>query len=477
MNALPPDRIREALINWTVDSKYESPDPPPPADVYIVPGHAEALDPKTPLVVGGRGTGKSFWSSALLSQTIRANITSEFKRLDLRAVKVSRCFGPATSPDDYPSRHVIDGLERQVVPVSAIFRAIVLWHLTGKDQVRIPGADWLGRAQWVSEHAEACDRLIAEFDQRLVTSGERHLLVFDALDRLAEDWIGIRPRARELLRTCLDLLGTRAITPKLFVRPDMAEDKVIWAFPDASKLKHRIADLRWRRRDLYGMLYQFLRRRELLDGRALTNADLRTDEDAQRKLFESIAGQWMGSNRRRGSTYLWLVGHLADAKGETSPRSFVLALQEAAQRTRDEYKGDYALHYKGIQDGVRLASDRRVDELREDHWWINEVLAPLKGQLVPCDKEDLINSWKKSGTLDKLQTAFDELRKSLSDSSAPSLMPSHVDTERENGLIAALEEIGVIEIRSDGRVNVPDLYRVGAHMKRRGGVVPQQAGR
>lgn len=477
MNALPADKIREALIGWTIDSKYERLDPPSPEDVYIVPGHADALDPETPLVVGGRGTGKSFWSSALLSHQIRDKISSELRHLDLRAVKVSRCLGPAPSPDDYPSRHVIDQLEKENVSVRTIFRTIVVWHLTGRDQQRVPGTDWLRRVGWVSEHAEVCDRLIAEADQQLAAFGQRHLLVFDALDRLAADWIGIRPRARDLLQTCLDLLGTRAITPKVFVRPDMAEDKVIWAFPDASKLKHRIADLRWQRRDLYGMLYQFLERHGFLDSATLTNTDLRIGEDAQRKLFESIAGEWMGSNRRRGSTYLWLVGHLADAKGETSPRSFVLALQEAARRTRDEYKGEYALHYKAIQDGVRVASSRRVDELKEDHWWINEVLAPLEGKLVPCEKSEFIEAWQQAGTLNRIQIVFDTLIKSTNESSAPSLMPSHIDTEKEAGLITALQEIGVIELRPDGRVNVPDLYRVGARMKRRGGVVPPQAGR
>jgi hypothetical protein len=60
--------------------------------------------------------------------------------------------------------------------------------------------------------------------------------------------------------------------------------------------------------------------------------------------------------------------------------------------------------------------------------------------------------------------------------SPPSLMPAHVDSDKEEGLIKALEEIGVIEIRSNGKINVPDLYRVGALMKRKGGVTPSSRG-
>ncbi len=40
------------------------------------------------------------------------------------------------------------------------------------------------------------------------------------------------------------------------------------------------------------------------------------------------------------------------------------------------------------------------------------------------------------------------------------------------GLLRDLEQLGVLQQRSDNRINVPDLYRVKFGMGRRGGVPP-----
>lgn len=42
--------------------------------------------------------------------------------------------------------------------------------------------------------------------------------------------------------------------------------------------------------------------------------------------------------------------------------------------------------------------------------------------------------------------------------------------QKYQGLLHTLEGIGVLRYLPDGRVNIPDLYRVAAGIKRRGGV-------
>jgi hypothetical protein len=42
----------------------------------------------------------------------------------------------------------------------------------------------------------------------------------------------------------------------------------------------------------------------------------------------------------------------------------------------------------------------------------------------------------------------------------------------EKALVLALQTIGVLEIRSNGKVNVPDIFRVEAGILRMGGVKP-----
>jgi hypothetical protein len=117
-----------------------------------------------------------------------------------------------------------------------------------------------------------------------------------------------------------------------------------------------------------------------------------------------------------------------------------------------------------------------VAELREDHWWIDDVLNPLQGKTVPCPPEEFVTAWKGDNTLSRLKKEHDALVNPSSGNQAPSLMPAHVDSDKEEGLIKALEEIGVVEIRPNRKINVPDLYRVGALVKRKGGVAPSARG-
>ena len=47
-----------------------------------------------------------------------------------------------------------------------------------------------------------------------------------------------------------------------------------------------------------------------------------------------------------------------------------------------------------------------------------------------------------------------------------------VGADKEVALLASLKNIGVIEERSADRINMPDIFRVAATIKRRGGVRP-----
>ncbi len=58
---------------------------------------------------------------------------------------------------------------------------------------------------------------------------------------------------------------------------------------------------------------------------------LAKDEETQKELFTKLAGEKMGSGIKRGRPYLWIPNHLADARNQTTPRSF---LGCAANRSR-----------------------------------------------------------------------------------------------------------------------------------------------
>src|SRR5262249_51591205 len=129
--------------------------------------------------------------------------------------------------------------------------------------------------------------------------------------------------------------------------------------------------------------------------------DLLEDEIIQEKLFYIIAGEFMGASAKRGRTYSWLFDHLADAFGETSPRSFLTALQRAA--SHGPAPVDTAIDHNGIRAGVQVASEIRVAQLKEDYDWITEVLRALEGLEVPCDPELFKRRWIERATVEKIE--------------------------------------------------------------------------
>ena len=86
-------------------------------------------------------------------------------------------------------------------------------------------------------------------------------------------------------------------------------------------------------------------------------------------------------------------------------------------------------------------------------------MLPLKGLTVPCEFAAIAMLWTPTSTLDLVQDASQRLP------------PQHADRGWE-GVRKDLERIGIFETMKDGRVNLPDLYRVGFGLGRRGGVKP-----
>ena len=203
----------------------------------------------------------------------------------------------------------------------------------------------------------------------------------------------------------------------------------------------------------------------------LSNADLpallKTSAWAQERMFAVMAGEFMGANKKRGRTYTWMPKHLADAHNETSLRSFLIALKEAADRASSSTPT--AIDHVGINAGVLKASDTRLEELREDHPWVDSALDALSGLTVPCAAIDVIDLWRKAETVRLIASRTDPERPAA---------PVQFDTAdyevREYALLEALVDLAVIERRSADVINVPDIFRVAAQIKRRGGIAPRR---
>lgn len=455
----------------------------PIAFTYVPPSHARALEPDATLVEGIRGAGKSFWFSLLASPQHLSFVRAGFPEARLPArLKVAQGFGMGLSISQAPNAETLAGLVDSGFRGRSIWRAVVAHHAS------IGGAfgalkGWTEKVRWVQENAEAFAHAIEVADQQFADKGETLLVLFDALDRMADDWQHVHQLAKGLLQVALDLRSTRAIRGKVFARPDLLQDANVTSFADYSKLLANKASLVWQRADLYALLYQCLGNAEVSrqsfaawvgHGNAGTEASatgdwavpasLRKDEERQEALFERIAGKAMGSSIKRGKPYTWLVNHLQDGLNQVSPRSFLAALGKAAAETADDY--ELPLDYRGIQRGVQEASQIRVQEITEDYPWVATVMAPLRGNLtVPCPISDIDKIWKRDQTLTQLVGLLQRSK------GAVKLPPQHID-QSTVGLLTDLEELGMVQRMDGKRIQMPDVFRVAFGFGRRGGVKP-----
>lgn len=475
------ESIRSAIFDaLPADTSYSGA-APAPSKLYIPLAHLKALRPECLLVVGSRGVGKSVWTAALADPNIRKFLGSSVRELDSADIHIG--FSESPKNADYPDSDTFQQLQERFTPY-VIWRTIVVFGIAKIAKLSRPSEKqkWPEKVEWIEKNPESVAEIMSTANNQALDENRYYLILFDALDRLSTDWSLMDKMVRDLLRVVLWLKPYQRLSAKVFLREDQL-DRTVTDFPDASKLLSTKAELSWARHDLHGLLWQnlingrgdsgdimrelyestFGKKLMLTDGRYLPHEDIKRDTESQRLLFSVLAGPWMGKDRRRGVPYVWAVSHLADGKGRTSPRSFLAAIRQAAEDSKDRYQDySYPMHYESIKRGVQEASGIRVGELAEDYPWIKEFLDPLQGLTVPIDFSHVEQRWHE---------AFPDGPK---DANSNKLPPQHVE-KGWPGIKQDLLRIGVFEERNDERIDMPDLYRVGFGLGRKGGVKPKKS--
>ena len=448
---------------------------------FLPQGHRGILDLRRQLVVGNRGMGKSFWTHALLSADLRQRLAEVYRhKLLINADVVIGFNGSSKVNETAPTVDEITNLYAQGVDPNLIWRAVLIriaaMSLPEKREEKLEVI-----IDALKSDPNLYSVTLSVADSNFARSGKTLLVVFDALDRLGRDWESIRQLTRALLALAVGLQSFSAIRAKIFLRVDQFADQELFRFPDSSKIKNDHVDLLWRPTELYGLLlFELLRNdisREPLEllakheqaNIALPNAGAQSwaNAEPQARIINRLAGEFMGSNKKRGRVYTWLPLHLSDAAQTCSPRSFLTAWQKAAEH--DPEPVGRAVDHLGLQEGVRWASRSRLAELYEDYPWIEPALKALRREFVPMEREHLFATWAAEFVIDKIRE-----NAASHESRAPVKFMAGADPA---ALLSSMRDVGVMEERANGKINVPDIFRVEAEILRKGGVaVPKRNG-
>ena len=455
-------------------------------DIFAPETHAAALDPATPIVVGPRGAGKSFWSGVLGQDETRKAASKAYPNLGLDNVRVGFGFTGGVGGSlgvTYEMLNSVVGDGATLENAKGFWWATIL-RAAGKvaGEALMP----LKEAVKLSLDWEKRNDYLDKYEQYFHNKGLTLLVVYDALDTVANTWPRRRLLTEALVEVVWAMRAYRRIKMKLFLRPDQIDDDTL-RFVELPKLRTGAVRLTWSSADLYGLLYSRLiltssnlarnAFSQLLNSLNVASATqeeilarqwaLAHSVEDQARVMELLAGPYMGEGahgHKKGKTYDWPIKHLSDAFFEVTPRSF-LGLMIAASK-HGGVPEDRAITSEGIRHGLRAASKTRVDQLHQEFLWIKGVLAPLAGLLLPQNDKEVFKAWRKTKTLEVL----------VADAKKNSYLPpfeiTGTNPGSERDLFVALERIGVMFSRKDGRLDMPDLFRVAAKLLKKGGTTP-----
>ncbi|MDB5760398.1 MAG: hypothetical protein JWM30_3687 [Burkholderia sp.] len=474
--------IRKALAEFPSDHDAAGSQRPTVEEIFTPEQHANALDPNTPVVVGARGTGKSFWTGVLVDDETRnvAALAYPHLRLDRLIVK------PGYTGFDTDGAVMAKTINARVPEGKEVEYANAFWSaviMRAAHSALNPDEDPTSIREVMNVYGDPEDfsSEIKRIDKKLAAADKVLLVTFDALDTISRDWKRSGKLIDALLEVIWSLRARQCIRAKLFIRPEQLADDSL-RFVELPKLRSGRIELTWTQTELYGLLFWRLHGAlnirggqgfEILSTKVGAPVEmlekgvrywpLIVNSSVQKDAMTLLAGPYMGRNAKRGGTYDWPYNHLADAAGNVTPRSFIQLFVGAAQYK--EQLDDHAISARGIQDGLRQASKVRVEELVVEYQWIKRALLPLAGLIVPCQAEVIWQRWNESKTVNTIMKVANDPEGGFMPP-----FPSNAQGDHNQLLADAMERIGVFSYRSDGRIDMPDLFLVAARMLKRGGI-------
>lgn len=453
-----------------------------------MPLHADMLQSRTLVIRGERGAGKTALFTCLgLLKRKGIEPHDVFPGLDATNVRWVEGF---SEKKEHPETGVLDQFAQSTDDDDDL-RAFWLGHLVNRlvaettlpqrSQLlqRLPPelratfrGDASNPAAWVRTARQNLGALVEYldgYDDASAKVGETAYVTYDYLDRIGQRDTKTQSRfTSSLLRLWLSFSNRYAsLRGKIFVREDLF-DRSLSTSSDASKLQSRSVKIVWSLEALYRLLlrnmasrpplYDWLVSRptpiELGPGGPLGGhlPPTRLAEEgavSQRSFVTKLAGETMGSGQNKGFVYRWVPNHIQDAHGVIVPRSLLNIFVFAAEYALEwgpKATQQSLFHPTELQAALKKTSLCRVTELAKEHKVVGR-LENLKDLIVMADRSEV------EARLSQPAKGFDD----------------ELGTDGE-AACEALLRLGVLKVREDRRIDVPDLYRYGYGIKRKGGV-------
>lgn len=430
--------------------------------------HRLALRPETVVVLGGRGAGKSALFKLIKSFSQPGELKDFF---DDSMIPDAQWLDAFSQSIEHPDVGVFDDMAGNLSDseLRTFWHVYLLRRIQDLPKMKLPirgellaflkvtPTSWHGWAlecrHWLNEASQALDALEKSLEQR-----KTYLFAaYDHLDRIGGFDSEIRRRsASTLLALWLSLSNRyRFLRAKIFIREDLFDAGQL-GFPDASKLRPRSVSIEWDVASLYQVAVRHLantseQMRDWL--RQVARLDLEDRGSLgwmpgpmslrkQEEFASRLAGETMGKGPKKGYTYRWIPNRLQDAQGRIVPRSMLYLLGIAGEKAKSNgpNRGNKLISSSNLIESLEKTSIERVGEIQEEYLLVKKI-EMLKGLKVPA--------------------LYKEVRDRLG------------GNQEADGILHELLRLGVLAERQSDKfqkIDVPDIYRYGYGILRKGGV-------
>lgn len=409
--------------------------------LFLRTRHVEELrEPRVVLVLGGKGSGKSALFSYATAQENMMAVHGP--GVGLGADLLSSIQDAIPSLDPFWRVYALSAVPSHNVVSDADIRAAaaLIPRLRAEPLLK----DGLVRFLRLEDIELRLLNAWRELDRHLAEQRSQVILCLDGLD------VAFKADTKRRERGLVDLFtawqsafsAQPNISLKIFLRADLWQSL---SFPEKSHLRSREMKLTWEDRNLWRLVVkraidsprfeEWLNRSPVMP--ALTPGAVETaGEPALHPYLDRLFDRhiWKGKNSLSRN---WLLRRLADARGVIYPRDLICLLREALGNEANR-----------IGEGSRVSEDSVVSRQS-----LSEALAPTSIQRVDALREEypeLVGALERMRGMDAAGR-IDNLKSNVGDND-----------------LNLLSEAGVVKLKEEGDYVVPDLYRHGLEMPRKG---------